>query len=101
MSFPELTDISPGMSVLPSCSTDPVGRVPPSRIIPSCFLQSCPPQKGLERDLERLQMGRLVVSVFLFGGMEPKPLSIGWNERLAAGNLLDFCSWLGEGFCIT
>lgn len=87
MSFPELTDTSPGMSILPSCSTD---RVPPSQIIPSCFLQSS--QKGLERDSERLQMGRLVVSLFLFGGMEPKPLSIGWNQHLAAWNLLDFCS---------
>lgn len=90
MSFPELTDTSLGMLILPSCSTEPIGRVPPSQIIPSCFLQSS--QKGLERDSERLQMGRLVVSLFHFGGMEPKPLSIGWNKHLAAWNLLDFCS---------
>ena len=91
MSFPGLTDTSPGMSILPSCSTEPIGRVPPSQIIPVCFLQRSSHQKGLERDSERLQMGTLVVSVFLFGGVEPKPLSTGWNKHLAAWNLLDFC----------
>lgn len=77
MSCPELTGASLGVSTLPSCSSlkEPTGRVPPSQIMPSCFPGSSPAQKGPREGHREIPDGETpAISLYLFGGMEPKGL---------------------------
>ena len=77
MSFPELTGASLGIFTLASCSSlkEPTGRVPPSQIIPFCFPGSSPAQKGPREGHRETPHGEtLAISLYLFGGMEPKAL---------------------------